>query len=351
MLFESNKMHRMARDAVETNVDNNANHSSIVPVLELSAFPEGAEMFEILAIYCYTGDVSFSLANVAAMHCAIKFLEMPIQFGLQPILYKEFASEATNRSVLVIACEGSCTYAIQNVLIQIAYQYLPSIVFNLMNQTKLLSAALFLYFIMDTRFSLQQCFSMLLLLFAAVLLSLAKDGRMDDSAISLELGLVPVLLASLLSGLGSALTQRSMQKYKRDSALVTIELSVYGSLFLMIPAIWSTIVKTPTSESSDANAWTNLDMIFEGCKYHTIIPVVSNALGGLLVGTVTKYVGGVLKSFALVCGIAFTAFVESYVYGAVLPNEVFLAAVLVAMSMAIYSSFPYVKKVVKDKTA
>ncbi|CAH0519755.1 unnamed protein product [Peronospora belbahrii] len=76
MLFESNKMHRMARDAVETNVDNNANHSSIVPVLELSAFPEGAEMFEILAIYCYTGDVSFSLANVAAMHCAIKFLEM-----------------------------------------------------------------------------------------------------------------------------------------------------------------------------------------------------------------------------------------------------------------------------------
>ncbi|CAH0519756.1 unnamed protein product [Peronospora belbahrii] len=220
-----------------------------------------------------------------------------------------------------------------------------------MNQTKLLSAALFLYFIMDTRFSLQQCFSMLLLLFAAVLLSLAKDGRMDDSAISLELGLVPVLLASLLSGLGSALTQRSMQKYKRDSALVTIELSVYGSLFLMIPAIWSTIVKTPTSESSDANAWTNLDMIFEGCKYHTIIPVVSNALGGLLVGTVTKYVGGVLKSFALVCGIAFTAFVESYVYGAVLPNEVFLAAVLVAMSMAIYSSFPYVKKVVKDKTA
>ncbi|ETK73306.1 hypothetical protein F442_20121 [Phytophthora nicotianae P10297] len=313
---------------------------------------------------------------------------LAMQFGLQPILYKEFAGEVKNRSVLVIACEvcklvlslltllssgalgrvvktwnlhdslmasglPACTYAIQNVLIQIAYQHLPSIVFNLINQTKLLSAALFLYFLMGTRFSLQQCFAMMLLLSAAVLLSLAKDGGVDDAAapaISVELGLVPVLLASLLSGLGSALTQRSMQQHKRDAALVTVELSVYGSLFLMMPAIWSTIVKTPVSESPAANVLANIDKVFEGCNVYTLIPVVSNALGGLLVGTVTKYVGGVLKSFALICGIAFTAFVESYVYGAVLPNEVFIAAGLVATSMAIYSSFPYVKKETKIKT-
>ncbi|GMF42495.1 unnamed protein product [Phytophthora fragariaefolia] len=313
---------------------------------------------------------------------------LAMQFGLQPILYKEFAGDVKNRSVLVIACEAcklllslltlvssgalgrvvktwslhdslmasglpACTYAVQNVLIQVAYQHLPSIVFNLINQTKLLSAALFLYFLMGTRFSLQQCFAMMMLLGAAVLLSLAKDGGADDSAapaISVELGLVPVLLASLLSGLGSALTQRSMQQHKRDAALVTMELSIYGSLFLMLPAIWSTIVKTPVNESPAANALANIDKVFEGCTYYTIIPVVSNALGGLLVGTVTKYVGGVLKSFALICGIAFTAFVESYVYGAVLPNEVFIAAGLVATSMALYSSFPYVKKEAKAKT-
>ncbi|KAG2527192.1 hypothetical protein BBO99_00003647 [Phytophthora kernoviae] len=312
---------------------------------------------------------------------------LAMQFGLQPILYKEFAGNVKNSSVLVIACEvfklllslltlmssgalGSviktwnlhdslmasglpaCTYAIQNVLIQIAYQHLPSIVFNLINQTKLLSAALFLYFLMGTRFSFQQCFAMLLLLSAAVLLSLAKNGGGDDSAapaLSVELGLVPVLLASLLSGLGSALTQRSMQQHKRDAALVTMELSVYGSLFLMLPAIWSTIVKTPASESPAVNVIKNLDKVFEGCNYYTLIPVVSNALGGILVGTVTKHVGGVLKSFALICGIAFTAFVESYVYGAVLPQEVFIAAGLVAISMTIYSSFPYVKKEAKAK--
>ncbi|RLN88702.1 hypothetical protein BBJ28_00018084 [Nothophytophthora sp. Chile5] len=319
----------------------------------------------------------------------VAMLLLAVQFGLQPMLYKEFAANVKHSSVLVIACEvcklllalltllssgalarvvktwslqeslsasglPACTYAVQNVLIQVAYQHLPSIVFNLINQTKLLSSALFVYLLMGTRFSLAQCFAMLLLLSAAVLLSLAKNGGADGDdaapAISVELGLVPVLLASLLSGLGSGLTQRSMQQHKRDAALVTMELSVYGSLFLMLPAIWSAIAKTPVSESPAVNALGSLDKVFEGCDRYTLIPVVSNAMGGLLVGTVTKHVGGVLKSFALICGIAFTAFVESYVYGAVLPQEVFIAAGLVATSMAIYSSFPYVKKESKPKT-
>lgn len=75
MLFESRKLHRMARQVFEASADS-SNFGGAVPVLELSAFPGGAEMFETLAIYCYTGEISFSLANLAAMNCAIEFLEM-----------------------------------------------------------------------------------------------------------------------------------------------------------------------------------------------------------------------------------------------------------------------------------
>ncbi|KAF1773942.1 SKP1/BTB/POZ domain [Phytophthora cactorum] len=75
MLLESYKLHRMARQMLETSANNN-NFGGAVPVLELAAFPGGAEMFETLAIYCYTGEISFSLANLAAMNCAIEFLEM-----------------------------------------------------------------------------------------------------------------------------------------------------------------------------------------------------------------------------------------------------------------------------------
>ncbi|KAL4117517.1 hypothetical protein PRIC2_011508 [Phytophthora ramorum] len=72
MLLESHKLHQMAR---QISADE-SNFGGAVPVLELPAFPGGAEMFETLAIYCYTGEISFSLANLAAMNCAIEFLEM-----------------------------------------------------------------------------------------------------------------------------------------------------------------------------------------------------------------------------------------------------------------------------------
>ncbi|KAK1940045.1 putative BTB/POZ domain-containing protein [Phytophthora citrophthora] len=75
MLFESRKLHSMTRQVLETS-SASSNFGGAVPVLELTAFPGGAEMFETLAIYCYTGEVSFSLANLAAMNCAIEFLEM-----------------------------------------------------------------------------------------------------------------------------------------------------------------------------------------------------------------------------------------------------------------------------------
>lgn len=117
---------------------------------------------------------------------------LALQFGLQPILFQAFAAKATNSSVLVIGCEvlkfgiafvvlcasgqagkalrtwslteslqasglAACTYAVQNLLIQQAYQNLPPIVFNLINQTKLLWTALFLFVLMNKRFSAQQC--------------------------------------------------------------------------------------------------------------------------------------------------------------------------------------------------
>ncbi|KAE8975676.1 hypothetical protein PR001_g25635 [Phytophthora rubi] len=76
MLLESRKLHRMARQVMDTSTADSRHFGGAVPVLELSAFPGGAEMFETLAIYCYTGEISFSLANLAAMNCAIEFLEM-----------------------------------------------------------------------------------------------------------------------------------------------------------------------------------------------------------------------------------------------------------------------------------
>ncbi|KAF4029887.1 hypothetical protein GN244_ATG18354 [Phytophthora infestans] len=64
MLLESCKLRKMARQMLESSA-NNSNFGGAVPVLELT-----------LAIYCYTGEISFSLSNLAAVNGAIEFLEM-----------------------------------------------------------------------------------------------------------------------------------------------------------------------------------------------------------------------------------------------------------------------------------
>lgn len=117
---------------------------------------------------------------------------LSVQFGIQPLLYKTFASNVQHPFTLVIACEickfliasiilatsgrfssnakswrfieslrysgiPACTYAIQNSLVLISYQNLPPLLFNLLNQTKLLWTALFVYMLLGKRFSSVQC--------------------------------------------------------------------------------------------------------------------------------------------------------------------------------------------------
>ena len=55
--------------------------------------------------------------------------------------------------------------------------------------------------------------------------------------------------------------------------------------------------------------------MFDGWTPETLIPVLSNACGGIIVGFVTKYAGGVTKGFALIAGIIVTGMVEFLVDG------------------------------------
>lgn len=66
------------------------------------------------------------------------------------------------------------------------------------------------------------------------------------------------------------------------------------------------------SSSHHALASVSLDAV-EGWTRYTWVPVVTQALGGVIVGLVTKHAGGVKKGFALIAGIALTAFVQAVV--------------------------------------
>ena len=131
---------------------------------------------------------------------------LAFQFGLQPMIASKFTATGVSKSSVVIATElgkiiiailtiisgpkaerekireswsltdslkvaalPATLYAIQNLFVQYGYVLLDSMTFNLLNQTKTLSAAFWLWVMMGQPQSIQQIFALLLLLIAGII--------------------------------------------------------------------------------------------------------------------------------------------------------------------------------------
>ncbi|XP_017247824.1 UDP-N-acetylglucosamine transporter ROCK1 [Daucus carota subsp. sativus] len=296
-------------------------------------------------------------------------LLLTLQYGAQPLISKRFTGREVIVTSSVLACElakvvcalilmakdGSfgkvfkewtlvdsltlsglpaATYALQNSLLQISYKNLDSLTFSMLNQTKLFFTAFFTYILLRQKQSIQQIGALLLLIIAAVLLSIGEGSRKGSTSRDpdeiLFYGIVPVLIASVLSGLASALCQWASQVKKRSSYLMTVEMSVVGSLCLL-----ASTYKSPDGEAIRQHG------LSYGWTLLTWIPVLFNAVGGILVGLVTSYAGGVRKGFVIVFALLVTAFLQ-YLVDGIIPSAYCLAALpIVIISIAIYQKYPY----------
>lgn len=187
-----------------------------------------------------------SLSPVALGYMSL----LALQFGLQPILTRAFAPKTISRSTIVMMQEvakfiasalllytgGNWSaafaswsvktwtmmagipaglYVVQNYCALIAYQHLTPVTFNVLNQTKTLSAALFCFLIMGRMQSKLQILALFILAMAALVLEKvvplpwksglgATGGSGGDQASDREhftSGVFPILAASGISGL------------------------------------------------------------------------------------------------------------------------------------------------------
>lgn len=298
---------------------------------------------------------------------------LTLQYGAQPLISKRFISRDVIVTTMVLTCEvakvicavilmakegtlkkvfkewtliesltasglPAAIYALQNSLLQISYKNLDSLTFSMLNQTKIFFTALFTYILLRHKQSIQQIGALFLLIMAAVLLSIGEGSSKGSTSTNpdqiLFYGIVPVLVASVLSGLASALCQWASQVKKHSSYLMTIEMSIVGSLCLL-----GSILKSPDGEAIRQHgffyAWTPL----------TMIPVLANALGGILVGLVTSHAGGVRKGFVIVSALLVTALLQFIFEGKPPSLYCLVAFPLVVSSISIYQKYPYhVKK-------
>lgn len=285
--------------------------------------------------------ISSALTSSSNVGYLYMFL-LALQFASQPILTKKYAPKTIVRSTYVLAQEivrlvmaillllstGSwqiatagwnsrlclttvgipaVLYILQNKFSLTAYQHLSPITYNVLNQTKTLSAAICCFLLLGQPQSKAQIGALALLFLSVLVMEsnipwIGTTGNDEAVAIKDEktaagqlqrreyfvLGVVPVLLASAISGLAGALSQQTMQT--RNSLLFQVELAGISIVFLAVDLLF----RPKTNNSTQF--WT------DGWKLSTWIPVVTNAIGGILVGLVTKHAGAVRKGFALMLG-------------------------------------------------
>ena len=143
---------------------------------------------------------------------------------------------------------------------------MDGVTFNILNQTKTLSAALFCFLLLQRKQSSVQILALILLLLAALILE--KVLHLDDlhllitglwtgsadffwwyhragnedvgeeaamlSRTRFYYGICPLLLASLISGLSGAMVQKCLQVSGRNSFMYSIELCIASIIILLV---------------------------------------------------------------------------------------------------------------------
>lgn len=304
---------------------------------------------------------------------------LALQFGVQPLLVRKFTPQTVVRSSVVLVQElvkfglagalyysgtkaktreidfngwsvktwialaglPAFLYTIQNVATLMAQQNLEALTFNVLNQSKILSAALSCYFVMGKRQSNIQMISLCILMLSTLVIEQIlkpstifaiarggvitfgeKSGSSEEWTRHFTHGVVPLIVASLLSGMAGALTQSSTQgsqggtpiwgkkrwsnanpvRSPRNAYLFSMELSVASVILLLVSLILSpsgrTMILSPPTFFSN---WTP----------ETLIPVLTNSIGGILVGLVTKHAGSVRKGFTLIFGLLLSGLLQA----------------------------------------
>lgn len=328
---------------------------------------------------------------------------LALQFGVQPLLVRKFTSQGIIKSSIVLTQESikflvaaflylcgsneqqrqqeravwsvkswlavaalpAALYTVQNFASLLAYQHLEALTFNVLNQTKILSAAICCYLVMGKKQSRVQALSLLLLsgsalviekivtlqtfrsllghaggngLLTTILNELASFNSSTDSR-RFTHGILPVLLASFISGLAGALAQKNLQgapsksdngidRTPRNAYLFSMEMNAASAIILIVSLLFSTDGRS-ISQNGFFHQWTP----------KTLIPIMTNSLGGIVVGLVTKHAGSVQKGFALIFGLLLSGIIQ--VGSAGISTEQVIGGGLAALSLWLHTTHPH----------
>lgn len=288
---------------------------------------------------------------------------LALQFAAQPLLTARCVAAGTDKSALVLVTEvvkaalccaalgaggareallelcsepaallrvgaPAVVYALQNVCLQLAYHGVDAVTFNVLNQLKTAATAACLWVFFGVRQSFPQVVALGLITAAGVLLQLADGDAGTPSKATDPTAVSFLLFASALSGLAAALTQVAVQATKASggASALTLEMAVVSAPLLAGKAL--------------LGAGADPAGLLRGFTPYTFVPVATQALGGILTGLITKYLGAVAKGSAILFGLFLTGVAESVNRGEVLPPRLWGVLAVVVFATWLHASNP-----------
>jgi UDP-sugar transporter A1/2/3 len=220
----------------------------------------------------------------------------------------------------------SALYVIQNNLQYVATSSLPAAIYQILVQMKIITAALFSFFIHKNYISRVQWLSIMLLTLGTIMVQLSVQTMKTVSGINMQLGLIAVSLSCITSALAgvtqeSALKDGKLTLWERNTQICTVSF-----LFAIIATI------------KDSKKIYRCGF-FGGYSPLVYGVIILHALGGLLVSIVVKQTSTIVKGFATSGAILLSCFISLFLLKDVsLSIGLVLGAVIVCLATLGYGS-------------
>jgi UDP-sugar transporter A1/2/3 len=259
-----------------------------------------------------------------------EYLKLLLAFFLTKVERLPVNISLISQSLVSAVLPGS-VYALQNLLVQQAYDDLDELTFNLLNQTKLGFTAIWLRVLEKEEFDSQKLLSLFLMSISSSYVAISKTSQKKNSeatklteATETSImkneksqyetlrGSLCAFAAASCSGLANCLCQRAMSHENQSASLFTLCLSSFSiSIFTAGHFILRFI--TPKNVKQVSKGWSITENF--ATDSGSLTAVFSQAVGGVLVGRVTKKLGAIMKCMCAIMSIIVTAVVQPLLYG------------------------------------
>jgi len=202
-------------------------------------------------------------------------------------------------------------YFVQNAVQYYALEHLPTAVFSVLVQLKILTAAIFSVGMLERKLSAQQWRALCLLILGAILVQKHMIDRKPSSAGSDGnpfFGTIAVLVQVSLSGLAGVYFEKVL---KRNQDPDEPKLGIWDRNFQL--ALWSVLFGLPPMIYDFRHLQAN--GLFFGWSRFTIVLVLLGAVGGLLVGMTVRYTNVIIKGFVTTFALVIISLMGAFVMG------------------------------------